>query len=211
MTGKQTLRGFITLTAAFLVGALLAGWILYTGYQRKNRLPADTGSVLLAVQKLGDLHTVSYRYKDIVTQNTSKSPNSMFEHIPGVSMLVHWATHNQAVVMAVGHVEAGINLAQVTQNNITCIRSANGDKIMQVHLPQPVIYSPQVHVRVINETSGVFYHDKNIVPRAEATAAHLFREEALNQHILEQAKSNALTQLSSLTHRLGLHNVQFTF
>ena len=203
-----------------LVGMILSGVILlsclftalWVGHvHEENRLPADTGPVLEAIKQLGQLHTVSYHFKDTVQQQTHEEPKGFWADIPGAKSVVAWATANHALVIAEGNVQAGVDLSKVTTDDVKSKPMADGKRGLIVQLPPITIYPPNVHVRVVNESDSIFYHDKNIIPQTEAHAAQIFQQSAIDKGIVATAQQNTLHQLKTLMTRLKVKNVTFVF
>ncbi|MCW3098979.1 MAG: hypothetical protein JWL77_4597 [Chthonomonadaceae bacterium] len=91
------------------------------------------------------------------------------------------------------------------------MKETDGSTHLRVHLPPVMIYPPNVKVHVEHSQSGLMWHDENIVPKAEATAAHLFEEAAEKADIRGKARSNALETLQKTFKTLGVKNVEFMF
>lgn len=207
-------------TNKIFVGVILAGVVLFSclftalwvgDVRNQDRLPADTGPVLQAIKQLGQLHTVSYNFKDTVRQQTHEDPKGFWADIPGAKSVVAWATANHALVIAEGNVQAGVDLSKVTTADVKYQPLADGKRGLIVQLPPITIYPPNVHVRVVNESDSIFYHDKNIIPRTEAHAAQIFQQSAIDKGIVATAQQNTLHQLKTLMTKLKVNNVTFVF
>lgn len=206
------LRTAITATAVCIGIALI--WLpaaVYYLFNESNHTNGDnTGPILVSMQKLGDLHTARISLKQEVDQNSSEHASGWLKAVPGVNWLVGKATRNQAVVIADGTVEAGINLSKLTAGDVRNTVQ-NGVSTMTVHLPPIQLYPPNVTVHVISQSGSLFYNDKNIVPQAQAHAATLFASEAQQMHIEDQARTSAIQQLTGLTTKFGVKHVVFVF
>ncbi len=196
---------------------LLAGiWIvtfsLKSLWRAVHKEPnGDTRPILVAVQKLGTLHTVSYDLKDVLVQESSKEAEGWLQGVPGADSVIQWATRNKATVTATGKVEAGIDLSQLTAKNLTLIPQSDGSKKLRVHLPPVVVYPPNVRLHVENTESGFFWNDKNIIPKAQEEAARRFQESAEKDNIRAKAQVNAVETLQKLQQTFGGTPVEFTF
>jgi hypothetical protein len=149
--------------------------------------------------------------KDILRQVSESDPDGWIASLPGATDVVHWATHNEAVVEAQGSVEAGVNLARLTAKDVTRIRKPDGSYLVRVHLPAVSIYPPNVHLRVVNDRPGLMWRDEQILPKAQFHASQLFRESARKGGIVAQAQANALHTLEGMEGTLGHKDVEFTF
>ncbi|MCW3051311.1 MAG: hypothetical protein JWN14_481, partial [Chthonomonadales bacterium] len=114
-------------------------------------------------------------------------------------------------VTAKGSVEAGVDLTLINEKSIEQVKQADGTTHLRVHLPPVTIYPPNVKVHVEHSQSGMFWHDENIIPKAQETAAHLFEETAEKADIRGKARSNALESLRKTFKTLGIKDVEFMF
>lgn len=171
----------------------------------------DPRPVLVAVQKLGTLHTVSYDMKDVLVQETSKEAEGWLQGVPGANSLIGWATRNKATVTATGNVEAGVDLSKLSDKDIMVVPQSDGSKKLRVHLPSITVYPPNVRLHVESTESGIFWNDANIVPKAEEEASRRFMESAEKDGIRAQAQTNAIEMLQKLQQTFGETPVEFTF
>jgi hypothetical protein len=204
------------LKVTFIVGLLLGGWLVFSAFRSSHRggeagMEPDTGPLLLSIQKIGQLHTVTYNMKDVLRQVSESDPDGWVADLPGAADVVHWATHNEAVVEAQGNVEAGVNLAQITAKEVTRVRKPDGSYLVRVHLPPVTVYPPNVHLRVINDHPGLLWRDEQILPKAQFRAAQMFRDSARQGGIVGTAQANTIHTLQALESALGHKNVEFTF
>jgi hypothetical protein len=206
------LRGLALFTLLMVGVGLAAGWML-ARRDGAASLEPQTGPVLLAMQKIGDLHTVSYAMKDVLRQESQVEPAGWAQSVPGATGLVHWATRNRALVVAEGRVEAGVDLAQLSEKDVTKIRKPDGKTALRVHLPPVRLYPPNVRVHVENVQPGVFWRDENIAPKAQEQAGRRFLEAAERQNIRCTAQQNAIQMLEQMTQTLGHSqgDIEFTF
>ena len=108
---RWLLIGVGVLIAWYFFGSLLG--LLFS----RSRAPLpDTGPVLLAIQQQGELHTVKVNMKDVLHFETDKEPEGWVRNLPGAESIVRWATHNQALVVAEGTVEAGLSGTATTRD-----------------------------------------------------------------------------------------------
>lgn len=199
------------LAVALLVMGIAAGWLLGRHQDRTGENYRDTGPIIMQMQKLGQLHTASFHESDVLTQETQADAGGWVKAIPGAEKVVGWATRNQAVVKATGTVEAGLDMTLISEKNIEQVKGDDGAMHLRVHLPAVTVYPPNVKVHVEHSQSGIFWHDENIVPKAEETASHLFEEAAEKADIRGKARANALETLQKTFKTLGVKNVEFMF
>jgi hypothetical protein len=191
-------NGFRLLIAGGVLGMLA---IMLT--QAPSRTQASYAAPLLEkVQALGNLHVVKYTYRDIKDFQTSREPVAWLSSVPGGRDLVASATRNRTTLSYTGAVEAGIDLTQATIR-----KSATG---LELILPQPVIYRPNVAAQVHDLKRGLFWRDENIVPTAIEQAKDRLQDTARRQGILGEARENARTRVESLARELGAE-VQVSF
>ena len=197
--------------AGVLLGLLLmADWAWNARLAVVRDLPPESGPVVLSMQKIGELHTASFTMKDVVRQETQAEPEGLVSHLPGAVAMVHWATHNQALVVAEGTVEAGIDLSQLSARDVTWGTRSDGAKVWRVHLPPVKIYPPKVTERVEQNAAGMLWRDENIVPKAQERAAQQFVAAAEKSNIRQKAQENAIQTLHAMQHTFG-QEIEFYF
>lgn len=196
---------------ALLGVGLCVGWLFGTRGARSSDMEPMSGPVLLAMQQIGQLHTVSFQMKDVVSQESQNEPEGWARDVPGMVSITHWATHNKALVIAEGSVEAGVDLRQIKETDVTPIKHSDGTTWLRVHLPPVTVYPPNVRVRVESSEYGPFWRDENIVPKAQAQASRRFQEAAEHQDIRGQAQKNALQMLTKMQRNFGSNHIEFTF
>ena len=210
VSASRWLKGRTFAGAGVVLALLLVNWAWNARQAALRDLPPESGPVLVAMQKIGQLHTAAFTMKDVVRQETQAEPEGLVSYVPGASMMVHWATQNKALVTAEGKVEAGIDLSKISAKDVTQVTHADGSKVWRVHLPSVTIYPPQVTARVEQNSAGMLWRDENIVPKAQARAAQQFLVAAEKSHIREMAQENAIKTLQAMQHALG-HEMEFYF
>jgi hypothetical protein len=205
------LKALAVIGVGLMFLGLLAGWLLGHRGAGRGDLEPETGPILVAMQKMGQLHTVSFSLKDVLKQESQSEPSDWVSAIPGATEVTHWATHNQALVIAEGSVEAGVDLTGLSEKDVTRVPQADGTTVLRVHLPSVVVYPPNVHLRVASQQAGLFWNDENIVPKAQTAAIRLFLDAAEKQGIRATAQENAIQTLQAMQRALGYSNVEFTF
>ena len=204
------LRPFAAGAFALLCLLFLCQWVWNARQANTRDMPIELGPVVVAMQKIGHLHTASFTMKDVVHQETQTEPEGPLASLPGASSVVHWATRNQALVVVEGTVEAGVDLSRLAEKDITQTKRADGTTAIRVHLPPITLYPPRVQARVERNEAGMLWRDENIVPKAQEKASRQFLEAAEKQGIRQQAQDNAIHTLQTMQHTLG-HDVEFYF
>ena len=210
-SSNAPLKWMAVFAVALLGMGVTAGWLLGRRQDKPGESYRDTGTIILQMQKLGQLHTVTFQERDVLTQETEAQPDNWVKAIPGGERVVSWATHNQALVVADGTVEAGVDLTLINDKSVEQFKLPDGTTHLRVHLPPVTIYRPDVTVHVEHSQSGPMWHDENIVPKAQATAAHLFQEAAEKADIRGKARANTLETLQRTFQTLGVKNIEFMF
>lgn len=178
-----------------VVGGVVGVLVMVLLQSPSRRESASVAPLLEKVQALGDLHVVKYTYRDIKDFQTSREPVAWLSSLPGGRELVTAATRNQTTLSYTGVVEAGIDLTQASVR-----RGATGIELI---LPQPVIYRPNVSAQVHDLRNGLFWRDESIVATSIERAKDRLRETALRQGILDQARENARLRVEGLARDLG--------
>ncbi len=201
----------IASAVCFGIGLLWLPAVLMFVYNRQNQPDAgNTAPILISMQKIGDLHTARMSLKQEIDQNAYEHASGWMRRVPGIDWLVKSATRNRAVVIADGTVEAGLNLSHLTSSDVTS-SIINGVRTITVRLPAIEIYPPNVKVHVISQSGSLFYNDQNIVPQAQQHASVLFEAEAKQMNLEQQARTQAVKQLTGLTSKFGVKHVIFIF
>jgi hypothetical protein len=211
-TTQSPVGKYLLLCGLLLIGGWsLLHWISSARRANGDGLPPDSGPVVLAMQQIGQLHTVTYTMKDVLHQETQHDPEGWVNHLPLAADVVHWATHNEALLTVEGSVDAGIDLSHLSARDVTIAHRPDGTTVSHVHLPPITLYTPIVHVRVVHSESGPMWRDENIVPKAQERAAQQFLAAAEQSGIRAKAQTNAIQQLQAIEHALGHNDVEFSF
>ena len=149
--------------------------------------------------------------KEVLRETSEKDAEGWMHSVPGGDSVSHWATHNQVLVVAEGTVEAGIDLSRVSVGDVASSRRKDGTVGLRVRLPLPIVYPPNITLRVENVQGGLLWRDDNLVPKAQAEASARFKDAAEKDHIIEKAQESAVQKLQQLEQALGRNNVEFYF
>ncbi len=192
------------------VFALLVIGFLWRHWGSSAQEP-DAGPIILATQRIGQLHAITKSMKEVLHIDTQTEPEGVLANIPGAHSIYHWATHNQALVVAEGSVEAGIDLSRLSDKDVMKTKRADGTILLRIHLPPIIVYPPTIHLHVENAESGKFWRDDNIVPKAQEKAERIFTDTAEKDNIRAQAQASILETLQKLGLTLGSKNIEFYF
>ncbi|MDW8172096.1 MAG: DUF4230 domain-containing protein, partial [Anaerolineae bacterium] len=142
-----------------------------------------------ALQQLSDLTTVRFDYARVVTAE---------QQMPA---LLAGLYGNRLVMMAVGHIEAGIDMSQVTEDSIQFYES---EDIIRLTLPAPRLlrcYLNEQQTQIVERSSGFFAVDQPALDNeSRRYALRQFRDLALQgignrgevgRGILEEAQAQA--------------------
>jgi hypothetical protein len=165
------------------------------------QLPAPTPTTIVLptvinqIKPLGQLHTASYFLSTVVD---TQMPIGALNQIQRV------------LLVACGKVDAGIDLSKLEQQHII----TNGDKVT-LRLPQAEVFTSQLFddrkcTYVVLREEGVLLPPNTVLETAarEAAVAN-FKETALANGILEQARLNAEGELRRFLTMLGYRDIQF--
>jgi hypothetical protein len=211
-TGNKLLTGcLLGLAALVIVCALIGiavpsvgGSLLQNIIQAPAKiiqLPPPTPTIVVLptvinqIKPLGQLHTASYFLSTVVD---TQMPVGALNQIQRV------------LLVACGKVDAGVDLSKIKPQNIL----TNGDKVT-IRLPEAEIFTSQLFddrkcTYVVLREEGVLLPPNTVLETAarEAAVAN-FKETALGNGILEQARLNAEGELRRLLTLLGYRDIQF--
>ncbi len=152
-------------------------------------------TVINQIKPLGQLHTASYFLSTVVD---TQMPIGALNQIQRV------------LLVACGQVAAGVDLSKLQPQDIV----TNGDKVT-IRLPEAEIFTSQLFddrkcTYVILRDEGILLPPNTVLETAarEAAVAN-FKETALANGILEQARVNAEGELRRLLTLLGYRDIQF--
>lgn len=146
--------------------------------------------ILQQAQSLGELHTARFSYQNVFEYETSVEPARWVSYVPGGASLVESATRNDALVSAVGSVEAGVDLRSASV--------AHRGTSVVLTLPAPKLYEPTVRTWIRDVKGGLFWKDENLSSKASEAAKQRFREAAVRQGIYRKAFEEARNRVVEL-------------
>jgi hypothetical protein len=157
-----------------------------------------TGPVVVeGIQDLNRLATVRWKESVIITR---KSGGTELERI---------LSGEEVTVVATGHVEAGVNLADLSQNDVQVNRET-----VTIRLPKPEILSVSLdedETRVYDRDFGLLNirPDDALAEEARGAAMDEIGEAARDEAILDQAEKNAENGIRAFVTSLGFERVEF--
>jgi len=173
-------------------GALARLWAAITG---RDTHIASQGSVVERIQQLQRLETVVYNMDKIVTGEKDNPILPNFLAGDRLLMLVH------------GQVVAGVDFSQLGSRDI----QVNGKQV-HVHLPNPRVLMTRLDnskTRVYSRNTGLLVPvDPNLETEVRQEAEQELLQEALQDGILNTARQNARTTITSLLLGLGFEKVE---
>ncbi len=156
-------------------------------------------TVVDAVQAMGQLATVQYTIQAVLEETRERGD------------FWDWLTRERLLLVAYGQVIAGVNLADVTPQDIRV-----EDEQVSIALPPPIIISQRVDMErtyVYDYERGfigsLIPPDPNWVIEVQGRAEAVIVERAITDGILDKATTNAQVQLTALMYSLGFKKVEF--
>lgn len=145
-----------------------------------------TASVVLErIQSMSQLTSVRYNYSGVVTSE---------RQMPEILQLFYG---NKQVMIAVGHINAGIDLSQISTTNI----AIDGNTLI-VQLPPPTLQDCFLNDQesyIMSQETGIFAQElPNLGTDARRYALEQFRDNALEEGILDEASLQAQTLIGEL-------------
>lgn len=171
----------------------VVGWLFGEGQPQTTTSPV----VVEDIQKLDRLDTVRMTQSVVVTKET------------GGTELRRFLTGEEVILVAVGDVEAGVNLSDLTEGDVRV-----EDKVVTLRMPEPEVSS----VALDEEQTRLYDRDQGILrPRADETLVEEAREEAQDEllaaarqnDIISTAERNAEDTIRTFLTTLGYEEVRF--
>ncbi len=153
--------------------------------------------VVEGVQKLDLLATVRMTESVVVTKNT------------GGSELRRFLTGEEVLLVAVGNVEAGVDLSSLGEDDVR----VDGESV-EVRMPDPEIFSVSLdeeETRLYDRDQGLLRlrPDDSLVEQARRDAQDELRAAARQNDILQTAERNAEESVRAFLTTLGFEEVRF--
>lgn len=155
-----------------------------------------TGTTVLdRIQTLSQLTTTRLSYSSLIT-----SEREMPDLLKGLY-------GDKQMMVAVGHVNAGIDLRQLTPNSIT-----TENNVMTIRLPPPQLLDCFLNEQasyIVSRETGIFARPApNLDSAARRYAVGQFKEMALKDEILVQVQTNSQTVIQNFVLALGVKDVR---
>jgi hypothetical protein len=156
----------------------------------------DTSALVLEKLKpISQLTTTRYNYSSIVTGERELPP------------ILATLYGDRLVMIAVGHIEAGIDLLALTPEDI-----ALADGVLTINLPPPALltcFLNEAESYVVSRDSGIFAAPApNMDTETRRYALRQFRDMAVEGGILTEAQIHSQTAIQQFVGALGIANVR---
>jgi hypothetical protein len=192
LAGVLSVLGLALAASRAESGLLASLWSAMTG--RSTRITSQ-GSVVDRIQRLERLETVVYNMDKIVTGEKDNPILPNFLAGDRLLMLVH------------GQVVAGVDFSQLRGHDVQI-----DGKNARLHLPNPQVLMTRLdnsRTRVYSRNTGLLVPvDPNLETDVRREAERQLLEEALQDGILNTARQNARTTITSLLLGLGFEKVE---
>ncbi len=151
-------------------------------------------TVLDKIQSLSQLTVSRFSYSSVITSQRDLPP------------VLAGLYGDKLVMVAVGHVNAGIDLRQLSSSSV----SGNADA-MTIQLPPPQLFECYLNEpasSIISRETGLFARPAaNLDQEAKRYAVHQFRDLALKDEIMAEVQKNAQTVIQVFVTNLGVKSV----
>jgi hypothetical protein len=152
-------------------------------------------TVLESIQQMSELTTTRFNYSSLVTSE---------RELPDILKGLYG---DKLMMVAVGHVNAGIDLRQMTSGSISI---DNG--VMTIRLPAPQLLDCFLNVEassIVSRDTGLFARPANNLDiEAQRYAVRQFRDMALKEDILSQVQTNSQIVITNFVKNLGVKEVK---
>lgn len=152
-------------------------------------------TVVESVRELSDLVTV-----EVVEYTTIEQGRD--------AGFFNFARGDRIFLFAVARIGAGVDLAQIRDQDVEVDREANS---VRIRLPEAkILYAAldNESTQVYDRDTGIFTKgDRNLESQARLAAEGILREQALTMGILERATENAKTTLHAFLRGLGFEQI----
>src|SRR5579859_5951009 len=169
---------------------------LWSAILGRNTRITSQPTVVDRIQQLQRLETVVYTMDKIVSGEKDNP------------ILPDFLTGDRLLMLVHGQVVAGIDFSRLQPGDITIL-----GKEIRVRLPQPQIFTTRVdesRTRVYSRQTGLLVRvDPNLETQVRQEAERELLEAALQDGILNTAKQNARSTLTSMLTGLGFEKVEF--
>ena len=209
-SGRGSSGGFFVFLLALVLGAALVVVFLHRATSglpgrladmvagRSTTFDTSVPSVVEKIQRLNRLETVVYSI-DTVVEGT-KSSVVLPDLLAGDRILL--IVHGQSI--------AGVDLAQLKPEDVH-ITESNGARAIHVTLPASRLFVTTLdnqHTRVYARSTGLLVPvDQNLETETRAKAQQQLEQASLSDGILDAARKNARSTITTLLYSLGFQQV----
>lgn len=160
-----------------------------------------TTAVVTAMRNLAVLETASYHMERVIDLRNRQS------HLFGL-----FESQDAMLLVAAADVLAGIDLSSMRDGDISVDRNKRSVRVV---LPPPLVLSSHLdneHTYVHSRsTDALAVRTETLETRARQAAEHTLREAAIDAGILQRARLNAVSTLTTLLRSLGFEQVDLQF
>ena len=168
---------------------------------RATTFDTSVPAVVQKIQRLNRLETVVYSIDTVVEGN--KSSAVLPDLLAGDRILL--VVHGQSI--------AGIDLSQLKPEDVQ-ITESGSNRSIHVTLPASQLFVTNIdnqHTRVFARSTGLLVPvDQNLESETRAKAEQQLQQAALTDGILDAARKNARSTVTTLLYSLGFQNVDVT-
>ncbi|HEY6377341.1 MAG TPA: DUF4230 domain-containing protein, partial [Edaphobacter sp.] len=168
---------------------------------RTTTFDTSVPAVVQRIQRLNRLETVVYSTDTVV--EGSKSSAVLPDLLAGDRILL--VVHGQSI--------AGIDLSQLKPEDVR-IDEKNGNRSIHITLPASQLFATNLdnqHTRVYARSTGLLVPaDQNLESDTRAKAEQQLQKSALDDGILDAARKNARSTITTLLYSLGFNQVDVT-
>jgi uncharacterized protein DUF4230 len=184
-------------TVLSLVAMKSASWNLWSALtQRSRQIDVSQPTVVDRIQQLQRLETVVYSMDKVVT---GKRENSI---------LPDFLAGDKLLLLVHGQVIAGIDFAALRASQVRV-----EGKLVRLRLPEPQVLTTRLDndkTRVYSRETGLLVPtDPNLESEVRREAEHQLQAAALADGVLETARKNAQSTVTSLLLGMGFEKVEF--
>jgi hypothetical protein len=190
------------LVSLLFIAILLIGGVLWLSGRIEGMNPFKTEpimnvgpTVIESIRELSDLVTV-----EVVEYTTIERGQD--------AGFLNFLRGDRIFLFAVARIGAGVDLAQLRDDDVEVDREANS---VRIRLPEAKIFYAALDnesTRVYDRETGIFRRaDRDLESQARVAAEQILREQALTAGILEHATANAKKTLETFLHGLGFEQI----
>lgn len=177
-----------------IVLVIFVGVLLYREFFEQPNYQSRITIVLDSVEQLSVLTSIRYNYSNLVTSE---------REMPGLLSALYG---ERLVLVAIGHVTAGVDLSQLEEDDI----GSEGDTI-SIRLPPPQLqdcFLNESASYVVSRDTGIFARSApELDSSARRFAVQQFRDAALEQGILDDASDQAGIAIGAFLEALQLQGI----